>query len=128
MVVDSPAAQVSYARAWCACCVLRGQRSNSILIARTPHPPPALVSFLLNSTPLLLTITPPHPGSSFNGSSIATSQDVIVVTTNYRLGALGMLARFTPDGSPSGNFAYLDQRSALRWVQREIEAFGGDAR
>ena len=91
---------------------------------------PALLPQPLQSLPSPLTPRPriPHPGSSFNGSSIAASQDVIVVTTNYRLGALGMLARYTPDGSPSGNFAYLDQRSALRWVQREIEAFGGDAR
>jgi para-nitrobenzyl esterase len=56
---------------------------------------------------------------------------VIVVTINYRLGALGFLADSalarTP-GGPSGNYGLMDQQAALRWVQRNIRGFGGDPR
>ena len=56
---------------------------------------------------------------------------VIVVTVNYRLGALGFLADTAltsrPGGS-SGNYGLMDQQAALRWVQRDIRAFGGDPR
>ncbi len=47
---------------------------------------------------------------------------VILVTANYRLGALGFLATDTLEG----NFAIKDQRLALLWVKRNIAAFGGD--
>ena len=55
---------------------------------------------------------------------------VVVVTMNYRLGALGFLAHpalsaESPDGI-SGNYGILDQQAALQWVQRNIGAFGGD--
>jgi para-nitrobenzyl esterase len=55
---------------------------------------------------------------------------VIVVTINYRLGALGFLAHpalsaESPDHI-SGNYGMLDQQFALAWVQRNIAAFGGD--
>src|SRR4029077_12663804 len=55
---------------------------------------------------------------------------VIVVTINYRLGALGFLAHpaLTAE-SPhhiSGNYGIMDQQFALKWVQRNIGAFGGD--
>lgn len=46
----------------------------------------------------------------------------VVVTLNYRLGALGFLAL----PKTSGNFALLDQQQALRWVQANIDRFGGD--
>ena len=57
-------------------------------------------------------------------------RDVVLVTANYRLGALGWMggaavARQNLDGS-SGNFGLQDTRSAMQWVQRNIEAFGGD--
>jgi para-nitrobenzyl esterase len=56
---------------------------------------------------------------------------VIVVTINYRLGALGFLAdaalASTP-GGPSGDYGLMDQQAALRWVQRNIGGFGGDPR
>jgi para-nitrobenzyl esterase len=59
------------------------------------------------------------------------AQGVLVVTINYRLGALGWLTHpalkgETPSGS-SGNFGLLDQQAAMRWVKANIAAFGGDA-
>jgi para-nitrobenzyl esterase len=55
----------------------------------------------------------------------------IVVTINYRLGALGFLAHPALAGRPggaSGNYGLMDQQAALRWVQRNIRQFGGDPR
>lgn len=57
-------------------------------------------------------------------------QGVILVTTNYRLGALGFLAHEAlndeSENGTSGNYGILDQIAALEWVQRNIAAFGGD--
>src|SRR6202049_4145944 len=55
---------------------------------------------------------------------------VIFVSMNYRMGRLGFFAHpallaETPD-EPHGNYGYMDQRSALQWVQRNISAFGGN--
>jgi para-nitrobenzyl esterase len=67
-------------------------------------------------------------GCLFDGAELARRGNVVVVTVNYRLGALGFCyvdhldARF--DGS--GNVALLDQIAALRWVRDHIAAFGGD--
>jgi para-nitrobenzyl esterase len=65
----------------------------------------------------------------YRGDNLA-KRGVIVVTFNYRLGALGFLAHpeLTQE-SPmkvSGNYGHLDQIAALGWVQRNIDAFGGD--
>ena len=59
-----------------------------------------------------------------NGEHLARIGDVVVVTVNYRLGALGFL--HAAELGASGNEALLDQAAALRWVRAEIEAFGGD--
>jgi para-nitrobenzyl esterase len=64
------------------------------------------------------------------GGILAYRQDAVIVSTNYRLGALGWLggdavARSTTDGS-AGNFGLQDTREALLWVRRNIGAFNGD--
>ncbi|MGW3107801.1 carboxylesterase/lipase family protein [Streptomyces sp. NPDC001100] len=64
-------------------------------------------------------------GSSYDAHRMATRGDVVVVTVNYRLGALGYLAHTGLPGS--GTFGLADQQAALRWVRAEIGAFGGDA-
>ncbi|XP_054283958.1 carboxylic ester hydrolase-like [Macrosteles quadrilineatus] len=64
-------------------------------------------------------------GSYFRyGPDILVGEGVIVVTLNYRLGALGFLTLDTPD--IPGNAGLKDQMCALRWVQREIRKFGGN--
>jgi para-nitrobenzyl esterase len=70
-------------------------------------------------------------GSGEMGPSPLARRGVVVVSINYRLGALGYLANkalrdANKDGS-LGNFAVMDQLAALGWVQRNITAFGGDA-
>src|SRR5437016_4209833 len=65
----------------------------------------------------------------YDGTSFATSDDVVVVTVNYRLGALGFLHLgevLGTDFATSGNNGILDQVAALRWVHDNIAAFGGD--
>jgi para-nitrobenzyl esterase len=66
----------------------------------------------------------------YDGAKLA-GKGVIVVSINYRLGVLGYLAHpalsaESPDGI-SGNYGLLDQIQALKWVKRNIGAFGGDA-
>ncbi len=53
------------------------------------------------------------------------AKDVVVVTLNYRLGNLGFLAHPSLE-SDGGNFGLMDQQEAMRWVKRNIAAFGGD--
>ena len=69
-----------------------------------------------------------EPG--YDGSNLARKGGV-VVSINYRLGLLGFLAHpeltAESDHRSSGNYGLLDQIEALRWVQRNITAFGGDA-
>jgi para-nitrobenzyl esterase len=65
----------------------------------------------------------------YNGRFLAGGGDVVVVTINYRLGALGFLAHpdlRDPESGAAGNWGLLDQIAALRWVRANIEALGGD--
>ncbi len=65
----------------------------------------------------------------YDGTSFAEQGDVVVVTLNYRLGALGFLYLDELAGEQyrgSGNNGLLDQVAALQWVHDNIEAFGGD--
>ncbi len=79
-----------------------------------------------------------HGGGYTNGATALplywgdqlAREGVVVVTINYRLGPLGWLAHpeLTAESGrgSSGNYGLMDQLAALRWVQRNIEAFGGD--
>ena len=88
--------------------------------------------------------TPPHQGAravlvwfyggAFVGGStrlypidfLAREGDMVVVSVNYRLGPLGFMAHPAFGAEANGGYALEDQRAALRWVQRNIAAFGGD--
>jgi carboxylesterase type B len=59
-----------------------------------------------------------------DGTNLASRGDVVVVTVNYRVGTLGFLN--LNDGVHKGNYAVSDWLSALQWVNRYIEYFGGD--
>ena len=63
------------------------------------------------------------------GQVLAARGDVVVVTVNYRLGALGFLTHpeLQDDNGVCGNWGVLDLVAALQWVRDEIGAFGGDA-
>lgn len=65
----------------------------------------------------------------YDGSALARWGDVVVVTINYRLGALGFACLDEIGGREIGavpNAGLLDQVAALRWVRDNAEAFGGD--
>ncbi len=71
-------------------------------------------------------------GSSdpLNDGSALARRGIVVVSFNYRLGRFGFFAHPAltaeqPQG-PLGNYGYMDQLEALRWVQRNIAAFGGN--
>ncbi len=67
-------------------------------------------------------------GSYFDASKLAQATDAVVVTFNYRLGALGWLWTSGMQAEARGhNFALQDQQAAMRWVQRNIAAFQGDS-
>lgn len=66
----------------------------------------------------------------FDGAALASMQNAIVVTSNYRLGLFGFMTgddlAAESDEGVSGNYGLLDQIAALQWVQRNISEFGGD--
>jgi carboxylesterase type B len=76
-----------------------------------------------------------HGGSNYAGGGAGTIQSglvrkgVVLVSLQYRLGALGFLshpALTREGGGASGNYGLMDQQAALRWVRANIAAFGGD--
>jgi para-nitrobenzyl esterase len=66
----------------------------------------------------------------YDGNNLVPKGDVVIVSMNYRLGALGFLAHSALAAESStasaGNYGLLDQQAALQWVQTNIAAFGGD--
>jgi len=70
--------------------------------------------------------------NDYDASKLATGgplgSPTVVVTLNYRLGLFGFLAHpaLDSEGHPFGNYGILDTQAVLQWVQRNIEAFGGD--
>ncbi len=74
-------------------------------------------------------------GAEYDASDMVTRSDIIVVTINYRLGALGWLvepgllatsANAFQAAGDGGNYGLMDQQFAMQWVQANIAAFGGD--
>jgi para-nitrobenzyl esterase len=74
-------------------------------------------------------------GALYDPSAMVAENDIIVVTINYRLGALGWLVEpgllaaapnFFQNAGDAGNYGLMDQQFALQWVQRNIASFGGD--
>ena len=63
-------------------------------------------------------------GNEYDPRRLATQGDVVVVTLNYRLGIFGNFG--LPGLAGSGAFGLADQQAALRWVQANVRAFGGD--
>jgi para-nitrobenzyl esterase len=127
----------------------RGVRKANRFAPHCPQPPSAFGVASTSEDCLYLNVFTPagrdgsdlpvlvwvHGGSLLVGESddydpAALVRDgIIVVTINYRLGALGFLADAalaSRPGGPSGNYGLMDQQAALRWVQRNIRGFGGD--
>jgi para-nitrobenzyl esterase len=73
-----------------------------------------------------------HGGAFVGGSSslyplahLALSGHLVVVSFNYRLGVFGLMGHPAFDRDYDGSYGLEDQRAAMRWVQRNIAAFGG---
>lgn len=67
---------------------------------------------------------------SYDGTNMATAQDVVIVNLGYRLGPFGFLGADVlrprdPQGS-TGNYGLMDNVAALKWIQANIAKFGGD--
>jgi para-nitrobenzyl esterase len=74
-------------------------------------------------------------GAIYDPSVMVAENNIVVVTINYRLGALGWLvepgllaaaSNFFQNAGDAGNYGLMDQQFALQWVQRNIARFGGD--
>jgi para-nitrobenzyl esterase len=68
--------------------------------------------------------------NDYDGSKLAGKGDAVLVTVNFRVGALGFFAHPALDGEGHdiGNYGLMDQQFALKWVQANIAKFGGDPR
>ena len=75
-----------------------------------------------------------HGGGMIAGSGeynfalapILNAEGIVLVTLNYRLSSLGFFAHPQLDGSQGVNFGLMDMLASLRWINRNIRAFGGD--
>jgi para-nitrobenzyl esterase len=76
-------------------------------------------------------------GAEYDPSVMVAENNIIVVTINYRLGALGWLVEpgllastpsFFENAGDAGDYGLMDQQFALQWVQRNLAGFGGDRR
>jgi para-nitrobenzyl esterase len=130
-----------------------GIRAATAFAPHCPQPPSGFGVASTSENCLYLNVyTPPGAGAGarglpvmvwiHGGAFIAGESDdynpaalvrhgVIVVTINYRLGALGFLADAalaSDPGGSSGNYGLMDQQAALRWVQANIRQFGGNPR
>jgi para-nitrobenzyl esterase len=74
-------------------------------------------------------------GAIYDPSAMVADNDIVVVTINYRLGALGWLveqgliaarSNAFQNAGDGGNYGLMDQQFALQWVRRNIAGFGGD--
>lgn len=68
--------------------------------------------------------------NDYDASKLARRGGVVVVTLNYRVGALGFLSQpaLNAEGHPAVNYGIMDQQAALEWVQKNIAGFGGNAK
>ncbi|EPE05947.1 liver carboxylesterase 1 precursor (secreted protein) [Ophiostoma piceae UAMH 11346] len=123
-----------YATSWPNACIQQG--SGSLLTSQsedclylnvfspaTPAPPAGRTVMVWIHGGALKTGT--SASTEYDGSILATSQDVLVITINYRLNVFGF------SNAPAlplvdRNAGFYDQRMALQWVQENIAAFGGD--
>jgi len=126
-----------------------GTRAATAYGAHCPQPPGSFGRASTSEDCLYLNVFTPAGSKARNlpvmvwvhGGSLRTGESddynpaglvrdgVVVVTINYRLGALGFLADSAlagHPGGPAGNYGLMDQQAALRWVQRNIRGFGGD--
>ncbi|KAJ3645084.1 hypothetical protein Zmor_022771 [Zophobas morio] len=67
-----------------------------------------------------------HGGEELHSPDFLITEDVVVVTHNYRLGLLGFISFDDPSLDIPGNAGFKDQVMALKWVQENIDKFGGD--
>lgn len=87
------------------------------------------INNVVNSRPVLVFI---HRGEFNYGTAMSIllgpdylmDHDIVLVTINYRLGALGFFS--TGDKHAPGNYGMKDQVAALKWVKNNIQFFGGD--
>jgi para-nitrobenzyl esterase len=105
----------------------------NVYVPATSKPHSKLPVFLWIHGGALVTGT----GADYDPSVMVAENNIIVVTINYRLGALGWLVEpgliaqtpsFFQNVGDAGNYGLMDQQFALQWVQRNIAGFGGDAR
>ncbi|XP_046864382.1 cholinesterase-like [Xenia sp. Carnegie-2017] len=94
-----------------------------ILNVWTPYPKPKNASVLIFIHGGAFIYGSSHE-PRYRGANLVQMGDIIVVTLNYRLSALGFLTN--AEAGIKGNLGLFDQRLALKWVKENIEAFGGN--